>query len=104
MRVPEGGEHGTHEEHSRNVADEICEHEHGSADGKKLRSDGAFHTGLEEVDEIGDGAGIFESLHNDEKRSEKKQELPADAAIDVFGFDATDDENERGYGGSGERE
>lgn len=69
-----------------------------------MRGGGTLEAGLEEVDKVGDGAGVFESLHDDEKRGEEKQELPADASIDVFRAYAADDENEGGDGGGGERE
>ena len=63
-----------------------------------------MQAGFEEVDEVGDRAGIFESLHHDEKRGEEKQKFPADAAVDVFRAYAADDENECGNGGGGKRE
>ena len=69
-----------------------------------MRGSGASQAGFEEVDEVGDRAGIFKSLHDDKKRGEEKQELPAYAAVDVFGFDAADDENERSDSGGGKRE
>lgn len=56
------------------------------------------------MDEVGDRAGVFESLHDDEKRGEEKQQLPTYAAVDVFGLDAADDEDERGDGSCSERE
>jgi len=103
MRIAEGCKQGTDEQHGRNVADEIGEDKHGSTDGEKLRGDGAFQSGLEELNEIRGGAGVFESLHDYKKPREEEKQFPTDAMVDVFRFDASDDENERGDGRSGER-
>ncbi len=104
MRVAERGKQRANENHGGNVADEIGEDEHGSADGEELRRDGAAESRLEKIDEVRDGAGILEALHNDEKSGEEEEELPIDAAVDVFRFDAANNEDERAGSGGGESE
>ncbi len=69
-----------------------------------MRGDGAAEARLEKADEVGDSAGIFESLHDDEESGEKEEEFPVDATVDVFRFDATNDEDERAGSGGGESE
>jgi hypothetical protein len=104
MRVAEGGDQRADEEDSGDVADEIAEYEHGAADGEKLRGARAAKAGFENVNQARDGAGVFESLHDHEKRGEEKKQFPIHALIDVFGFDAADDENDRAGSGCSESE
>src|SRR6185437_6005875 len=90
------------EQHGGDVADKIGEHEHGSADGEKLRSDAAVQSRLKKMNEVGDRSGILESLHYDEERGEEKKQLPIDAVMNAFGFHASDDEHERADSGGGQ--
>ena len=103
MTVGERRNHWPDEQHGGHIADKIGKHEHGSADGEKLRSDAAVQSRHKKMNEVGDRAGVFESLHDDEERGEEKKQFPIDAVMNAFGFDASDDEHERADSRGGER-
>jgi len=103
VTVGERRDNRSDEQHGGHVADEIGKHEHGSADGEKLRSDSAVESRHKKMNQVGDRAGVFESLHDDEERGEEKQQLPIDAVMNAFGFHASDDKHERADSRGGER-
>lgn len=103
MTVWERRDNRFDEQYGGDVADKIGEHKHGSANGEKLRSDATVESRREKMNEVGDRAGVLESLHDDEERGEEKKQLPIDAVMNTFGFHASDDEDERADSGGGQR-